>query len=53
MSQCKAMVYVKDVYRREGRGRYLWRMHYNYQRCSRKAKSNGYCWQHQKEREKE
>jgi len=56
MSQCKGMVYVRDTYRRTGRGRSGFELHYNYQQCSRKASANGYCWQHQKvfkEREKE
>ena len=51
MSQCKEMVYVKDVYRRTGRGPSGFEMHYNRQQCKRKAKPNGYCWQHQTERD--
>jgi len=47
MGQCKEMVYVRDTYRRCG-GKRHFEMHYNRQQCSRKAKPNGYCWQHQK-----
>jgi len=54
MSQCKEMVYVKDIYRRTGRGPSGFEMHYNRRQCKRKAKFNvkdntvNYCWQHQK-----
>jgi len=44
-SQCKAMVYVKDCYRRVGGPRHF-AMHYTHQQCKRRAGANGYCWQH-------
>ena len=46
--QCKAMVYVKDCYRRVGGPRHF-AMHYTHQQCKRRAGANGYCWQHQRE----
>jgi len=48
-SQCREMIYVRDTYRRTGRGPTGFEMHYRHQRCSRKAKFNGYCWQHRKD----
>ena len=53
MSQCKKMLYVRDTYRRTGRGKSGFEMHYSRQQCSRKAKPNGYCWQHQRDAEYE
>jgi len=46
MAQCKEMVYVRDTYRRTGRGQSGFEMHYTCQQCKRKAGVNGYCWQH-------
>lgn len=42
---CKAIVYVKDCYRRVGGPRHF-AMHYNRRQCKRQAGANGYCWQH-------
>ena len=44
--RCKEYVYHRDVYRRTGRGPSGFTMHYNREQCKRKAKENGYCWQH-------
>ena len=44
--QCREMVYVRDAYRVSRRGKQHNRLHYNRQRCSRRAGPNGYCWQH-------
>jgi hypothetical protein len=46
--QCKETVYIRDTYRRTGRGKTGFEMHYRSQQCSRRAKDNGYCWQHQR-----
>ena len=45
---CRELIYVRDCYRRTGRGPSGFEMHYNSQQCSRKAKYYGYCWQHRK-----
>jgi hypothetical protein len=44
--QCAEGVYVRDCYRRTGRGPSGFEMHYTYQQCSRKAKYGDYCFQH-------
>lgn len=45
-NQCQATIYKRDTYRRTGRGKYGFEMHYTEQQCSRKPKYDGYCWQH-------
>ncbi len=42
MAQCKALVVKRDDY--------PW---YHAHRCQRSAQDNGYCWQHQKQAQKE
>ncbi len=45
--QCEEIVYVKDCYRRTGRGPGGFEMHYNRQQCSRNAQEGRkFCWQH-------
>lgn len=45
--RCLETVYVKDVYRRTGRGPSGFEMHYTEQQCSRKhQEERQYCWQH-------
>lgn len=45
--KCVATVYVKDTYRRTGRGKSGFEMHYMQHACKRWAKAGeGYCWQH-------
>ena len=45
--QCMETVYVKDVYRRTGRGPGGFEMHYTRQQCSRKSQTDReFCWQH-------
>ena len=47
MSQCKEMVDVPEQYRRTGRGKSGFEMHYTHRQCRRKAqKDREYCWQH-------
>jgi hypothetical protein len=46
--RCREVVYVRDTYRYTGRGRSGFELHYTRKRCSRKAKYDGYCWQHRK-----
>ena len=45
--RCKEQVYVRDCYRRTGRGPSGFEMHYTEKQCSRKRQNEGYCWQHQ------
>lgn len=45
--RCLATVYIKDQYRRTGRGPGGFEMHYTKQQCSRKhQEGRKYCWQH-------
>lgn len=46
---CDAIVWIRDTYRRTGRGPSGFEMHYNERRCKRKtfASEMVYCWQHQ------
>lgn len=44
--RCQAVIYVRDTYRRTGRGRSGFEMHYNRQQCSRAAREGGLCYQH-------
>jgi hypothetical protein len=53
MERCRYIVYIRDTYRYTGRGRSGFEMHYNKRRCKRKPLNNGYCWQHQREAERE
>lgn len=46
--QCAETIYVRDTYRRTGRTPSGFEMHYNQQRCSRRAVRDGKCWQHGK-----
>lgn len=47
MAQCAATIYVRDTYRRTGRGRSGFEMHYTRQQCSRATpEGERYCWQH-------
>ena len=46
--QCEAIVYVRDTYRRTGRGPTGFSLHYTRRRCSRYALKGGrFCKQHQ------
>lgn len=44
---CRATVWHRDTYRYTGRGDSGFEMHYTRAKCKRKARENGYCWQHQ------
>ncbi len=45
--RCLETVFVKDQYRRTGRGPSGFEMHYTEKQCSRKhQKDSEYCWQH-------
>jgi len=45
--QCSEMVYVRDCYRRTGRGKYGFEMHYARRLCKRRAvRGRDYCRQH-------
>ncbi len=46
-NRCRAIVYVRDTYRRTGRGKSGFELHYDRRQCRRKPRENGYCWQHQ------
>jgi len=48
-NQCKAIVGHRDTYRRTGRGKTGFELHYRRKQCKRKAMDNGYCWQHQRQ----
>lgn len=51
--QCAALVYKRDTYRRTGRGKTGFEMHYTKCRCSRPATESDLCSQHAKiERER-
>jgi hypothetical protein len=44
--RCREIIYVADTYRRTGRGKTGFEMHYIRRQCGRKPGANGYCWQH-------
>lgn len=44
--RCAAAVFIKDTYRRTGRGRHGFEMHYDRERCLRRATHGEWCWQH-------
>lgn len=44
--RCEMIVYVRDTYRRTGRGRSGFELHYTKRQCSRAAKVVGFCLQH-------
>ena len=45
--KCKAVVWKRDTYRRTGRGRTGFELHYSRCQCSRRANdATGYCGQH-------
>jgi len=44
--RCRAGVYHRDTYRRIGRGKSGFSMHYTREQCTRAAKADGRCWQH-------
>lgn len=44
--QCGGTVYERDTYRRTGRGKSGYEMHYNERQCTRRATHKGFCWQH-------
>lgn len=46
--RCQIAVYKRDTYRRTGRGRFGFSMHYNKEQCARAAVENGVCRQHLK-----
>ena len=48
MSRCEAVIYKRDTYRRTGRTKSGFELHYTRQRCSRQAKGDGLCAQHLK-----
>lgn len=47
---CCATVWKRDTYRRTGRGRSGFSMHYTQEQCSRAATHDGRCWQHRDKR---
>lgn len=44
--RCAETIYVRDTYRRTGRTASGFEMHYNRERCSRRATHGAFCWQH-------
>lgn len=46
MEQCDAIIYKRDCYRRTGRGKSGFAMHYNRCQCSRRAVVGTLCKQH-------
>lgn len=46
--QCNAIIYKKDCYRRTGRGKTGFEMHYSRCQCSRRAVVGDMCKQHAK-----
>jgi hypothetical protein len=47
MAQCEAEVFVRDTFRRTGRGTSGFEMHYRRRRCRRTAlRGQRMCWQH-------
>lgn len=44
--RCQAAVWKRDTYRRTGRGKSGFEMHYNRCQCERPAKFDNRCWQH-------
>ena len=46
--RCHTRVYRRETYRYTGRGRNGFERHYAENQCSRKAKFDGFCWQHKK-----
>lgn len=48
--RCKVAVWKRDTYRRDGRAKSGFSMHYNMVQCSRAVVKNDRCWQHQVER---
>jgi hypothetical protein len=44
--QCKETVFRRDTYRRTGRGKGGFELHYVRGQCARPATNGGYCWQH-------
>lgn len=49
LARCDAIVWIRDTYRRTGRGPSGFEMHYNERPCARKvlARDQWFCWQHQ------
>lgn len=45
--RCEATVFRRDTYRRTGRGKHGFELHYTEGQCKRPANAHGYCWQHQ------
>ncbi len=46
MEQCAATVWKHDTYRRTGRGKDGFEMHFYRCRCRHKATDGKWCWQH-------
>jgi hypothetical protein len=47
MGRCAKEIYKRDTYRRTGRGKTGFEMHYNRTQCSRRAMPDSVlCWQH-------
>lgn len=44
--KCHAIVYHRDTYRRTGRGKSGFELHYDPEQCKRKATVGNYCTQH-------
>lgn len=44
--RCAAMVYVRDTYRRTGRGKTGFEMHYTKRQCKRMSRDGQFCHQH-------
>ena len=50
--RCPALIYKRDTYRRTGRGKNGFEMHYRKEQCSRTVVEGAkYCWQHRKQTE--
>jgi hypothetical protein len=47
--RCTAAVYHRDTYRRTGRTKSGFEMHYTQSQCVRRATRDGRCWQHPKD----
>ena len=47
VARCMAKVWKRDTYRRTGRGKSGFEMHFSECQCTRNARATGYCWQHE------
>lgn len=44
--RCQAAIYKRDTYRRTGRGKHGFELHYTKEQCSRRATCGDFCYQH-------